>query len=335
MNNSSTKKSARFGIFFAILLILLVLAFALSLVAGSQNLFSLENKELAKNILIKIRLPRTILAMLSGMLLAGGGCIFQGFFRNPLAESGVLGITAGATLGVVLSFLLPFSFAFARLSAMSFFAFLGAIVSGLLIFVFTQRNRQFASSAAMILTGTALGTFFSALTSIILIAKQNHLHTVYAWILGSFSGRGWAEVKFIALPAAVSFVLFIFCARFLDVLSTGEQSAQSLGLNLNTARILVLLSGCLSTACSVCSGGTIGFVGLICPHIMRNLYGAKAKGLLPLSILLGGTLLLVSDTLARIVIAPGELPVGVITSLVGVPIFIWILLGKNHGGMKI
>ena len=204
-----------------------------------------------------------------------------------MAESGVLGVTAGAALGVVFSFLLPFSFAFARLSMMSLFAFFGAVISGLLIFIFTYRNKNYATSSSMILTGTALGTFFSALTSIILIAKQNHLHTVYAWILGSFSGRGWTEVKFIILPSLISFVLFGLCAKFLDVLSTGEESAQSLGLNLNVARILVLLSGSLSTACSVCSGGTIGFVGLICPHIMRQLYGANSKRLMILSILFG------------------------------------------------
>ena len=336
--SSSKKFDTRFLLFCIGGTILLALTFTLSLAVGSQNLFSMENRELAKNICLKIRLPRSILALLSGMLLAGSGCIFQGFFRNPLAESGVLGITAGATLGVVLSFLLPISVAFANLSMMSLFAFLGAVLAGLLIFIFTQHNKEFATSSAMILTGTALGTFFSALTSIILIARQNQLHTVYAWILGSFSGRGWTEVKFILIPSAVCFILFAFCSRFLDVLSTGEISAQSLGLNLNTARILVLITGSLATACSVCSGGTIGFVGLICPHIMRRIYGPRGQKLIVLSSILGGILLLISDTIARTVIAPAELPVGVITSLVGVPIFIWILLGKSvygkNGGVR-
>ncbi len=332
MKKSALKKSTRFVLFLVVEIVLLALSFVFSLCLGSQNLFSMENSELARNICLKIRLPRSILAMVSGMLLAGSGCIFQGFFRNPLAESGVLGVTAGATLGAVFSFLLPFTLAFVRLSLMSLFAFLGAIVSGLLVFAFTQKNKSFSSSSAMILVGTALGTFFSAITSIILIAKQSALHSVYAWILGSFSGRGWNEVKFVAIPAIISFVLFFFCSRFLDVLSTGEKSAQSLGLNFNYARIMVLLSGSLATACSVCSGGTIGFIGLICPHIMRRLYGVSNRNLMLLSTLFGGILLLLSDTISRIVIAPAELPVGVITSLVGVPIFIWILLGKNSRG---
>lgn len=329
------KSKKRFLIFLFSEILLLILAFVISLCIGSENIFKMENSNLAKNIILKIRLPRTILAMVSGMLLAGSGCIFQGFFRNPLAESGVLGVTAGATLGVVLSFFLPASFAFAFFNPMTIFAFLGAVLSGVLIFAFTYKNRAFSSSSAMILTGTALGTFFSAITSIILIAQQNRLHTVYAWILGSFSGRGWAEVKFISIPTVICFILFAFCSKFLDILATGEISAQSLGLNLNFARILVLFSGSLATACSVCSGGTIGFVGLICPHIMRRLYGANSRPLIVLSILFGGILLLISDTIARVVIAPSELPVGVITSLVGVPIFIWILLGKESGKYEI
>ncbi|MCR4790422.1 MAG: iron ABC transporter permease [Treponemataceae bacterium] len=326
------KNNGKFIIFLLIEIVLLIACFVLSLCLGSQNIFKMENKALAKSIFLQLRLSRSILVLLSGMLLAGSGCIFQGFFRNPLAESGVMGITAGATLGAVLSFLFPFSLAFLRLSLMSFFAFLGALLSGLLVFIFTQKNRSFSSSSAMILVGTALGTFFSAITSIILIARQSALHSVYAWILGSFSGRGWDEVKFILIPALVCFVLFFFCSRFLDVLSTGEKSAQSLGLNFNRARILVLLSGSIATACSVCSGGTIGFIGLICPHIMRRLYGVSNRHLMLLSTLFGGILLLLSDTLARLVIAPSELPVGVITSLIGVPIFIWILLGKNSRG---
>ena len=221
-------KKRRFVIFLLTEILLLVLAFVFSLLFGSQNLFGMENQQLAKNICLKIRLPRSILVALSGMLLAGSGCIFQSFFRNPLAESGVLGVTSGATLGAVLSFLIPISFSFARLSVMSFFSFFGAIISGLLVFVFTQRNKSFSSSASIILTGTALGTFFSAMTSIILIARQTALQSVYAWILGSFSGRGWNEVRFIIFPAAISFILFGFCSRFLDILSTGEKSSQSL-----------------------------------------------------------------------------------------------------------
>jgi len=328
MTMKSGSKS-RFAIFVTIELILLSVCFVFSLCVGSQNLFSMDSSALAKSILLKIRLPRSILVLLSGMLLAGSGCIFQGFFRNPLAESGVLGVTAGATLGVVISFLLPPILTFRFFQPMTIFAFFGAVISGLLVFAFTQKNRNFSSSASMILTGTALGTFFSAMTSLILIAKQSRLQTVYAWILGSFSGRGWNEVCFISIPALISFVLFGICSRFLDVLSTGELSSQSLGLNYNFARILVLLSGSLSTACSVCSGGTIGFIGLICPHIMRNLYGAKSKPLLILSTLLGGILLLLSDTIARVIIAPSELPVGVITSIIGVPVFIWILIGSH------
>ena len=280
-------------------------------------------------IITKIRLPRILISIMCGALLGGTGAVFQGFFRNPLADPGIMGVCSGATFGAVLSGLLPLS-AISFLSPATFFAFAGALLSAFCVFLFSKFFRG-NSSVTLLLSGTAIGTFFSAIASIILLTHESDLHSFYVWTTGSFNAKGWKEFCVFIIPSILSLVLLQFSARHLDVLICGEDSAQTLGLNYTFLRNYTLIAGSLAASCAVCSGGIISFVGLIAPHIARKIYGPLHKTLIFQSMLLGGLLMLIADTVARTVVAPSELPVGIITSLVGVPFFM-IVLVKMSGG---
>lgn len=314
--------------------VFLVIAFLLELLLGPSNLswavFSSASDKMQRTILLNLRLPRSLLVLTTGILLGGSGAVFQLFFRNPLAEPGIIGISSGATLGAVIATLLPFSFSLSLISSVNISAFIFALISGLFVTILTFTKSFKKSSVMILLCGTALGTFFSAISSILLLTCNKELHAIYSWILGSFNGRGWNEFYIILIPAIISIIIMIFIANPLDLLSCGEKSASSLGVQVNQLRILTLISGSLAISCCVCAGGTIGFVGLIAPHIVRKLISPKGKLLVPFSMIFGSILLLIADLIARIAIAPSELPAGVITSVLGVPFFIAICIQSNR-----
>ncbi len=284
-------------------------------------------------VITKIRLPRILLSIVCGALLGGTGAVFQGFFRNPLADPGIMGVCSGATFGAVLSGLLPLA-AISFLSPTTIFAFAGALLSAFCVFLFSKVFRG-NSSVTLLLSGTAIGTFFSAIASIILLTHESDLHSFYVWTTGSFNAKGWKEFNVFIIPSLISLVLLEFASRHLDVLVCGEESAQTFGLNYKFLRNYVLLAGSLATSCAVCSGGIISFVGLIAPHIVRKLYGPLHKTLIFESMIYGALLMLLADTLARTVVAPSELPVGIITSLVGVPCFIVVLIKMSGGTTRV
>lgn len=303
-----------------------------------QALFFSENAEPHVAIIVKdIRLPRVVLAGLCGALLAGSGAVFQGFFRNPLADSGIMGISSGATLGAVLSAMIPLGLtctsAFVQANLTALCAFAGAIATALIVYAVSIFHGQRGDTTAIILTGTAVSSFSSAVTSFLILVKDKELYRMFNWTLGSFNGKGWEDL-FLLLPATgIATLLLFVCSGFLDILSGGQQTAQALGLNLTTARRLVLASGSLAAATGVCMGGTIGFVGLVAPHIIRRIFSPKHRLLVPASMICGGTFLVLADTIARSVAPPSELPVGIITALVGAPFFVCLLFsskGDNH-----
>ena len=322
------KKNGFAGVFVALVL-LLVCSIAVSLIFGAQRLsvaelFSTETN-FSKTILFQIRLPRTILALTAGLLLAGSGAAFQLFFRNPLAEPGILGITGGASLGAVLGGWIGGSVVLAHvLSPVNTGAFFGALAAGFLVTLLSGRRTGPSATTALLLCGSALGSLYSALIAIILSARREQLHVMYIWMLGSFSGRGWTEVFFIAIPSLLSVVMLLLCGRQLDLLT-----ALSLGVEVRRLRLFVMVAGAFACSSAVCAGGTIGFVGLIAPHVIRRLFGSKARQLIPFSMLAGGILMLLSDTLARLVIAPSEIPVGTILTLLGAPFFISLIFSKR------
>lgn len=320
--------------------ILLAISVILALMLGAEKVSLAavfgQGDKFENIILWQLRLPRVLLVFITGLLLGGSGAVFQLFFRNPLAEPGIMGISSGATLGAVIASIVPGVMALtgrgglgAFVSPVNLCAFAGALGAGVLVTSLAFSRRGKASSVMLLLCGTALGTLYSSLSSMLLLTCNKELHSIYTWILGSFNGRGWNELFFIAVPAAVSIVLMFCVVRPLDLLTGGEKSAAALGVEVDRLRVLVLLCGSLAVSCAVCAGGTIGFVGLIAPHIVRKFLGPRARTLLPFSMIFGATLLLLSDTFARVVIAPGELPAGIITSILGVPFFLALCLGRR------
>lgn len=324
---------------------LLIFSFFLAVMIGAEkiklseffNTFnpisaSTTSNPFTKIIILDLRLPRALLVLLTGILLGGSGAVFQLFFRNPLAEPGIMGISSGATLGAVIANVFitytGFQAVFYLISPVNLAAFLGAIGAGALVTVLAFSNAGKKSSVMLLLCGTALGTLYSSISSIVLLSSSKELHSVYTWILGSFNGRGWKELLFILIPSFLSIFIMFFIARPLDLLTCGETTAQSLGVEVNKLRILVLICGALAVSAAVCAGGTISFVGLIAPHLVRKMIGSKSKVLIPYSMIFGAILLLLSDTLARVVIAPSELPAGIITAILGVPFFLSLCLKK-------
>lgn len=319
-------------------LLILLAAFVLAVSLGAEKLplsvLFCGGDKFDKIILWRLRLPRALLVLITGILLGGSGAVFQLFFRNPLAEPGIMGISSGATLGAVLATTVMAgmgaagSALFSLISPINLCAFIGALAAGSLVtgLAFSRAGRN--SSIMLLLCGTALGTLYSSVSSMILLTSNKELHSIYTWILGSFNGRGWNELIFILIPAAAAIVIMFCISRPLDLLSGGEAAAASLGVEVNLLRILVLVSGALAVSCAVCAGGTIGFVGLIAPHIVRKIVGPKGRQLIPFSMIFGAVLLLLADTLARLIIAPGELPAGIITSILGVPFFLSLCLKK-------
>lgn len=320
-------KNKSFALHIFLSFFVLAICFALSLLFGAQKI-SKENASL----LISLRFPRAILATLSGILLAGSGTCFQMYFRNPLAEPGIIGISSGATLGAVIAQTFGINTViFQTISSVNVAAFCTAIASGIVVTFLASKSKE-SSSPTILLCGIALGTFYSSISSIILLTKTKELHGIYTWILGSFNGRSWNELKFIILPSAISIFLFFICAQKLNLMAGGENSARSLGLNTAKLKIMLLLAVSFAVSSSVCAGGTINFVGLIAPHIVRKIYKIKtsnAKFFIAISMLYGAILLLVSDIFSRILIAPAEFPTGLITSLLGAPFFISLIFNSS------
>lgn len=311
----------------------LVMAVIPSLFLGAQKLSPDEiftMGTVANTIFFNLRLPRTFLCIVAGCMLGGSGAIFQMFFRNPLAEPGILGISAGSTLGAVLFVcLLPFVGA-VGLPILNAGSFLGAVFSGMIVCTLAA-GRKTSVQSVLLLCGVSLGTLYSAITSIVLSLKSENISTMYMWMLGSFSGRGWRDLYFILPVSVVAVLLFMVTAGRLDLLCSGEQTAVTLGVRISSLKVQILIAGSLATSAAVCAGGTIGFVGLIAPHIVRKIYGARARILIPFSMVTGAVILLLSDTLCRCVIPPREIPIGTVTAVLGVPFFVSLLRGSKRG----
>ncbi len=315
-------------------------ALIISLLLGSQKLsFSqfiqafTQKDSFASTVIWGLRLPRSILVMISGALLASSGACFQMYFRNSLAEPGIIGISSGATLGAVIAQLTGAgAILFGTISPINLFAFLGALFAGFVITLISTKTKS-QNSTTLLLCGTALGTFYASLSSIILITKIKQINGIYTWILGSFNGRSWQEFKLIIVPGIIALILMFFSANKLDLMNAGEEGARALGLKTERLRLVVLICASLAVSAAVCAGGTINFIGLIAPHIVKKIYGVKGtKGmfLIPFSAMYGSILLLLSDTFARVVIAPAELPAGLITSLLGAPFFVSLIFSKQE-----
>ncbi|ALG15503.1 FecCD family ABC transporter permease [Kibdelosporangium phytohabitans] len=270
-------------------------------------------------ILWYLRAPRVVLAALVGGALAISGAAFQGVFRNPLADPYLLGAAAGAGLGATVIVVTAPSWSFALPLA----AFAGALGGVGLSWALSQSAGS--GTATLLLAGVAVASFLTAVQTFVQQANIDTIQRVYSWMLGGLNTTGWREVLLTLPYIAVTSVVLWLCARLLDVLTVGDEEAASLGIRPARVRLLVLGAASLATAAAVSVAGLIGFVGIVVPHVVRLLAGASYRIVLPLSLLGGATFLILADEIARTVLAPAELPIGVITAFTGAPFFLLVL----------
>ena len=284
-------------------------------------------KDNVRTVILNIRIPRILMALVAGAGLASSGAAFQSLFANPLATPDTLGVANGASFGAALGILLGFSGFEVQLSALAF-----GIVAVLLVYLVTKSRRSWRTSVLMlILAGLVISSLFSALVSLIkyVADPQDVLPVITFWLLGSFSGIT-KNSMLLSVPLILAGTVLIFLLRFrLNVLSLPEEEARSLGINLRLIRILVVAAASLTTASVVSVCGVIGWVGLLIPHISRMLFGNDNRYVVPSSILSGALFMLLVDTLARCV-STAEIPVSILTAVIGAPVFI-ILLRKTGG----
>ena len=277
-----------------------------------------------ETILFSLRLPRTALVALAGAGLAGSGAAYQGLFRNPLADPYLVGVASGAGLGAILAMTGGLSGTVAGMMVVPMAAFAGALVTVWLVYQLARVGRT-VPTTNLILAGVAISSFATALTSFLMLISTGELRRAIVWLLGGAAVSGWRPVL-AALPyISVGLALLLTTGHALNVFQFGEEQAQQLGLPVGRVRLLVVVAASLTTAAAVSFAGIIGFVGLIVPHVVRFLWGGDYRRILPLSGMGGATLLLAADVLARVVMAPQELPVGIITALTGAPFFLWLL----------
>lgn len=347
---------ARMGVFPRLVIIcgtLLVLLFGSMVYAASTGSTSIPARDVADallqymgldrgmdetsttyRIVTVVRLPGLMVAALVGAALACAGAAMQGLFRNPLADPGIIGVSAGASLGVVLAitqaagdlWLLssgPLGNALWRIPAA---AFVGAMLAALGVYILSlQRGRT--NLAALLLAGVALNAVLGAVTSVLLLrtADFNAMRAVLSWLVGSLEGRGWDYFHVVKWPILFSAALLLLYTRDLNLLAIGEESAQSLGVNVPRVRLILLALSSLMTASAVSIAGAIAFVGLVVPHMLRLVIGPDHRVLLPTSLIGGAAFLVFADAVARSIIAPEQLPVGTVTALVGGPFFLFLL----------
>jgi iron complex transport system permease protein len=284
-----------------------------------------EADQTVRTILFDLRFPRVILAAQVGAGLAVSGAVFQALLRNPLAEPYVLGVSGGAALGAVTA--IVFGITIGSLLALPFAAFAGAILAILLVlFMAGGRGRGF-DTRILLLSGVVIGAFFNAIILLIInFAEVEAFRAALLWIMGTFSGATWQGVLTVSLYLWPAILALILLARPLNLLSVGEQSAFHLGVDVRKFKIIVYVVNSLVVGVCVAGAGAIGFVGLVVPHGLRLVGGSEHRWLLTASAIAGATFMVAADTLARTVVAPTELPVGVVTALIGVPVFLWLLL---------
>ncbi|CAM3280543.1 iron ABC transporter permease [Vagococcus fessus] len=303
----------------------------------NQITFGSNSVSLAdSNIIWYVRAPRVFLALFVGMGLSLAGVIMQAMVQNPLADPYILGISSGASLGATFSILIGFSsIPYLASAGISFGAFIGSILASLLVFTFSSIGGRM-TSIKLILSGTIVSSLFGALTSLIVFLSNNAegMKTVTFWSMGSLASATWENVTVLALVLISLIIFFLTQYRVLDVMLLGEEAATSLGINLRFYRFLYMGLSSILTGAVVAFSGMIGFVGLIIPHIVRGFCGSSHKKLVPLSIVSGGLFMIACDLISRLILSKSELPIGIITALIGAPIFIYMIVKKeyNFGG---
>lgn len=316
---------------FTISIVSLVVISFISLLFGSKILNVTDVFDVIFNystskysfIIFEYRVPRLLIAIMVGMSLAISGAIFQGVLRNPLASTDVLGIGKGAGFFACLVITLKLN----NVIPISLAAMIGGLGVGVIIYFLTKKTNF--KTTSIVIMGIAMSALFDAGIQYLNISSSGNIQTILLWLTGSVWGRYWDEVYILMPYVAIFIPLAIILSNKIDILSLGDKVAINLGERINVLRVGLLLIGIILTASSVSVSGTIGFVGLIAPHIAKSLVGYKHRLVIPLSGLVGAILLVVADIIGRTIIAPTEIPVGIVTSIIGAPYFLYLLLGKK------
>ncbi len=291
-----------------------------TLASGQQAAPDIETQDIT--IVRDIRLPRLLLGMLVGACLAVAGVVMQAFFQNPMAAPSIIGVSAGGALGATAAIMLGFNFWLWRLSSVTVSAFVGALAVTALVYLLSRRGGR-TPVGVLLLTGIAVGAMASAASSFILIAYgQGQMDRVVYWLMGSLNNADWAKVEMIWPFALLGCALVYLYGRDLNVLLLGDEQAHYLGLNVEQVKLVLLTLSSLLAAAAVAVSGVIGFIGLIIPHITRLVVGPDHRWLLPTAGLTGAVLLTLADLGARL---GGEIPIGIITSMLGGPFFLYLL----------
>jgi len=298
-----------------------VLNFLFGMFSGNSPLSPEEEQ-----ILFSVRLPRIVFAGIAGAVLALGGVIFQAILRNPLADPYILGISGGSALGAIIGILLG---AGSFYMGVPLLAFAGALATVFVVFFIAGGNRHDLFDNSLLLSGVVVNAFFSAAILFFLsIVNSMELHSITFWLMGDLSRTSFSEILFAAACLMAGFICLYAQARKLNLILQGEDTATHLGIDVTRTKQWLLVVTSLMISVIVSLAGVIGFVGIMVPHLMRLVFGSDHRLLLPVSALFGASFLLAADTIARIILAPAELPVGVITALCGAPYFIFLLKRK-------
>ncbi|MFH1759769.1 MAG: iron ABC transporter permease [bacterium] len=323
------------------LIVILILVSAFSLVFGavvmspgevwnaiSCNFYGVCDSMFTKIVVWEVRLPRIVTAAFVGLLLAVSGTILQGVLRNPLADPYILGISAGAGVGAALAIALGISITAFGFSSTAVFAFVFSLITVFLVYSLSKAGGV-STPETLILAGVAVSAFSSAILALIMIFSGD-LQSIYFWLLGGFSGADWSGV-FALLPyVIIGSIIAYYFSKELNALLLGEELAKTLGVDIEKVRIILLCVASFMTAAAVSVSGLIGFIGLMVPHFVRLLVGPHYRLLVPISALVGMLLMVIADTIARSIIPPIEIPVGIIMALFGAPFFLYVLRSRRR-----
>lgn len=287
----------------------------------------LSDRDLA--ILWQLRVPRVVLGLLVGAMLATAGAGYQGVFRNPLADPYLLGIAAGAGVGATLAIVSGAPSGGWWIDPLPLAAFGGALVGVIATYALSRSVTGGRSTVSLILSGVAVAAFFTAVQTFIQMRNIESIRSVYAWLFGRLATTGWTEVMLILPYVVVTSVVLLAHRRLLDVIGVGDREATTLGVPVTRVRVVVVVAASLGTAAAVAVSGLIGFVGIIVPHSVRLLAGWSYRSVLPLSLLFGGAFMVLTDLIARLALAPAELPIGVVTAFLGAPFFVLVLRHRS------
>ncbi len=277
-----------------------------------------------ETILFDLRFPRTALIALTGASLAGSGAAYQGLFRNPLADPYLIGVASGAGLGAVIAMSVQWPQKLLGFYPIPFAAFIAGLLTVVVVYILARVGKS-VPITNLLLAGVSVSSFCTALTSYLMIQSQSELRRAIIWLLGGSAMTGWEPVLAMLPYTVIGLGAIVLSGYPLNVLQFGEEQAAQLGIDIKKARVIIIIGSSLAAASAVAFTGIIGFIGLIVPHLVRSIWGPDYRKLIPLSIVFGIFMLLTTDIIARILIPPQEIPLGIITALVGAPFFLWVL----------